>query len=100
MSVPSASSPAPVMAPSPVLLYVEGAEQRNITLERLPFSIGRRTDKDLMIPDSRVSRDHARIICEDVEYYVVDQNSRHGTFVNGVRREHHKLERNDRMDFG
>ena len=85
---------------SPVLLYVEGAEQRNIVLERLPFAIGRKTGKDLVIPDSRVSRDHAHILCENGEYYIVDQNSRHGTFVNGIRRERHKLEANDRIDFG
>ncbi len=100
MSVLSATSPAFSTAPSPVLLYVEGAEQRNIVLEHLPFSIGRKTGKDLVIPDSRVSRDHAHILCEGGEYYIVDQNSRHGTFVNGIRRERHKLEPNDRIDFG
>ena len=53
-----------------------------------------------MIADSRVSRDHAQIVSEGGEYFVVDQNSRHGTFVNGIRRERQKLERNDRVDFG
>ncbi len=99
MSV-SATLPAPAVGTAPVLLYVEGAEQRTISLERVPFSIGRKSDKDLVIADSRVSRDHAQIICENGEYYIVDQNSRHGTFVNGIRRERHKLERNDRIDFG
>ena len=79
----SATSSAPVASPHPVLLYVEGAEQRNVVVDHLPFSIGRKTGKDLVIPDSRVSRDHAQIICENGEYYLVDQNSRHGTFVNG-----------------
>lgn len=100
MSSLSAASPATNSAATPVLLFVDGAEQRNISLERLPFSIGRKTDKDLVIPDSRVSRDHAQIVCENGEYLVIDQNSRHGTFINGVRRERHKLERNDRIDFG
>ena len=100
MSVVSATSFAPATDTVPVLLYVEGAEQRTISLERVPFSIGRKTDKDLVIPDSRVSRDHAQIIGENGEYFLVDQNSRHGTFVNGIRRERHKLERNDRIDFG
>jgi phosphoserine phosphatase RsbU/P len=83
-----------------MLLYVEGAEQRNIVLEHVPFSIGRKTGMDLVIPDSRVSRDHAQIICEEGEYYIVDQNSRHGTFVNGVKRDRVKLAPNDRIDFG
>ncbi len=100
MSVLSATSPATVTAAAPVLLYVEGTEQRNIKLERLPFTIGRKTDKDLVIPDSRVSRDHAQIVFEDGQYFIIDQNSRHGTFVNGIKRERQKLEPNDRIDFG
>jgi sigma-B regulation protein RsbU (phosphoserine phosphatase) len=82
------------------LLYVQGAEQRNIAIEHTPFSIGRKTDKDLVIADSRVSRDHAQIILENGEYWVVDQASRHGTYVNGVKIDRHKLSVNDRVDFG
>jgi hypothetical protein len=85
---------------APSLLYVQGAEQRTIDLEHTPFTIGRKTDKDLVIPDSRVSRDHAQIISEDGEYFVIDQGSRHGTYVNGIKRERHKLQKNDRIDFG
>jgi sigma-B regulation protein RsbU (phosphoserine phosphatase) len=94
------SAAIPRIAAAPTLLYVQGAEQRTITIERTPFSIGRKTDKDLVIPDSRVSRDHAQILCENGEFFVVDQNSRHGTFVNGIRRERHRLSANDRLDFG
>ncbi len=100
MSSMSAISPAVTGKTTPVLLYVEGAEQRSITLEKLPFSIGRKSDKDLVIPDSRVSRDHAQIVCENGTYFVIDQSSRHGTFVNGIRCERQKLEPNDRIDFG
>lgn len=96
----SASAVSALSSASPVLLFVQGAEQRSIPLERTPFSIGRKTDKDLVISDSRVSRDHAVIIAEDGDYYVVDQGSRHGTFVNGQRRQRHKLSPNDRVDFG
>ena len=40
------------------------------------------------------------LVAEDGEYYVVDQGSRCGTFVNRVRREKQKLQANDRLDFG
>ncbi len=101
MAVPSAAFVSPAEAGTrPVLLYVCGSDQRNIPLERSPFTIGRKTDKDLVIPDSRVSRDHAAIVAEDGGFVLVDQGSRHGTFVNGVRKERHKLERNDRIEFG
>ena len=85
---------------APLLLFVQGAEQRNIELEHTPFSIGRKTDKDLVIADSRVSRDHAQIVCENGDYWVMDQGSRHGTYVNGAKVDRRKLQKNDRIDFG
>jgi sigma-B regulation protein RsbU (phosphoserine phosphatase) len=100
MSAPSTATPEPQTSSQPVLLYVQGAEQRTIALEHLPFTIGRKTDRDLVIADSRVSREHAMIIAENGEYYVVDQSSRHGTFVNGIKRDRQRLQPNDRLDFG
>jgi serine phosphatase RsbU (regulator of sigma subunit) len=57
-------------------------------------------DRDLVIPDPRVSREHASIISENGEFFVVDQGSKHGTFVNGERVDRRKLQRNDRLEFG
>ena len=94
------ASATSVQKSAPSLLFVQGAEQRNIELEHTPFSIGRKTDKDLVIADSRVSRDHAQIISENGEYWVVDQGSRHGTYVNGAKIDRRKLDKNDRIDFG
>jgi len=47
-----------------------------------------------------VSREHAIIASENGEFYVVDQGSKHGTFVNGERVQRQKLLRNDRLEFG
>jgi phosphoserine phosphatase RsbU/P len=84
----------------PALVLVQGNEQRNIVLNHSPFSVGRKVDKDLVIADPRVSRDHALIMLEDDGFFVVDQGSKHGTFVNGERIQRQKLERNDRLEFG
>jgi sigma-B regulation protein RsbU (phosphoserine phosphatase) len=84
----------------PALVLVQGNEQRNIVLNRTPFSVGRKVDKDLVIADPRVSRDHALIVLEDEGFFLVDQGSKHGTFVNGERIQRQKLERNDRLEFG
>jgi serine phosphatase RsbU (regulator of sigma subunit) len=84
----------------PSLIYVQGNEQRSIVLNRTPFSVGRKVDKDLVIPDPRVSRDHAMIVAESGDFYVVDQGSKHGTFVNGERVQRQRLQRNDRLEFG
>ena len=69
----------------PALVFVQGSEQKNIVLNRTPFTVGRKVDKDLVIADPRVSRDHALITSEDGQFCVVDQGSKHGTFVNGER---------------
>jgi sigma-B regulation protein RsbU (phosphoserine phosphatase) len=84
----------------PALVLVQGNEQKNIVLNRTPFSVGRKVDKDLVIADPRVSRDHALIVLEEDGFFLVDQGSKHGTFVNGERISRQKLERNDRLEFG
>lgn len=84
----------------PTLVFVHGNEQRTINLDHSPFTVGRKVDKDLVIADARVSREHALIVSENGGFSVVDQGSKHGTFVNGERVERKTLERNDRLEFG
>jgi sigma-B regulation protein RsbU (phosphoserine phosphatase) len=84
----------------PILVFVQGNDQRTINLDHSPFSVGRKIDKDLVIADPRVSRDHALIVSENGQFCVVDQSSKHGTFVNGERVQRKTLERNDRLEFG
>src|SRR6201981_1161413 len=84
----------------PSLIYGQGNEQRPIVMNRTPFSVGRKVDKDLVIPDPRVSRDHALIVAENGDFFVVDQGSKHGTYVNGERVQRQRLQRNDRLEFG
>ena len=84
----------------PALVLVQGNEQKSIVLNRTPFSVGRKVDKDLVIADPRVSRDHALIVLEAEGFFLIDQGSKHGTFVNGERVQRQRLERNDRLEFG
>src|ERR1700691_4285553 len=84
----------------PALVFVQGNDQKSIVLNRTPFSVGRKVDKDLVIADPRVSRDHAQISQEGQEFFLVDLGSKHGTFVNGERVQRQKLERGDRLEFG
>src|SRR5690242_13208535 len=94
------SSSQPGSGVFPSLIFVQGNEQRSITLDRTPFFVGRKVDKDLVIADPRVSRDHAKILAESGDFFVEDQGSKHGTFVNGERIQRQKLQRNDRLEFG
>jgi len=84
----------------PALVFVQGSEQRNIVLNRIPFTVGRKVDKDLVIADPRVSRDHAQILQEGLDFFLVDLGSKHGTYINGERIQRQKLERGDRLEFG
>jgi serine phosphatase RsbU (regulator of sigma subunit) len=83
-----------------VLVVVEGGDRRTLVLEHSPFTVGRKTDRDVIIADPRVSRDHAHFVREADGVYVVDQGSLHGTFVNGEKVTRRKLGRNDRVEFG
>jgi sigma-B regulation protein RsbU (phosphoserine phosphatase) len=83
-----------------VLVVVEGTDRRTLVLDHFPFTIGRRTDRDLVMADPRVSREHAQFERDNEGTYIIDQGSRHGTFVNGERVNRRKLARNDRVEFG
>jgi serine phosphatase RsbU (regulator of sigma subunit) len=85
---------------APTVLFIHGAEQREYALTILPFTIGRKTGKDLEIPDPRISRDHAEIIADNGAYFIVDCGSKLGTYVNRQRITKHKLQKNDRIEFG
>ena len=76
-----------------------GAESR-LSLEKLPFRIGRQSDNDLVVRDNRVSRYHARIVSEGDDYAIEDLKSSCGVFVNEKRVDRAKLERGDRIEFG
>jgi len=96
----TSSSHAGISSVFPVAIFVQGGDEQTLSLNHTPYTIGRKVDRDLVIPDPRVSREHASIISENGEFFVVDQGSKHGTFVNGERVERRKLNRNDKMEFG
>lgn len=84
----------------PVLMLLDGTDQRSLVLDHSPFRIGRKSDNDLVLPDTRVSRAHAEVILEKNAHFIVDLGSKHGTYVNGERVMRHQLVRNDRIEVG
>ncbi|MGA2965437.1 MAG: SpoIIE family protein phosphatase [Terriglobales bacterium] len=95
-----ASSHSSISSIFPIAVFVQGDDQQTLSLNHTPYTVGRKVDRDLVIADPRVSREHAAIVSENGEFFVVDLGSKHGTFVNGVKVDRHKLERNDRVEFG
>ena len=96
----SASSHSGISSIFPIAIFVQGSEQQTLSLNHTPYTVGGKVDRDLVIADPRVSREHASIVSENGEFFVVDLGSKHGTFVNGEKVDRHKLQRNDRLEFG
>ncbi len=84
---------------APVYFEVPGAEG-TLPLERFPFAIGRRPGHDLVLPDPRVSRDHAVVEQLDGRFRLRDLGSRNGTFVNGEPVSEADLRDGDRLAIG
>jgi sigma-B regulation protein RsbU (phosphoserine phosphatase) len=64
-------------------VLVDGSNRRSGSIVHSPFTIGRLPENDLVLSHPYVSRRHAEIVIENGSCFVVDQNSRHGTFLNG-----------------
>ncbi len=83
------------------LVVVEPNGRRvTVPLAHLPFRIGRQDENDLVLRDSRTSRQHARVTLEGSDYFLEDTGSRHGVYVNGRRVQRHKLSVSDTIEFG
>ena len=64
------------------MLILQESSQR-WPLDKNRLTIGRGPDCDIILPDRVVSRRHACIDRRDGEYFIVDDDSKNGTFVNG-----------------
>jgi len=86
--------------PEPRLEITDSLGRRVVTVEKLPFAIGRRVGSDLHLPSAEVSRDHAEILTDGEGYAIRDRGSRYGTFVNDTQIEQQSLANGDRIRLG
>ena len=82
------------------LVIQDGDQSRSIPIEPLPFTVGRQADRDLCLSNSQVSRQHAIIREDDEGFFIEDQGSRHGTLINGIRKDTSRLHSGDRIQVG
>jgi serine phosphatase RsbU (regulator of sigma subunit)/pSer/pThr/pTyr-binding forkhead associated (FHA) protein len=69
-----------------VLVILKGPNAgRRFTLERSAIDVGRQANAPVCLESQAVSRQHARILYDQGEYFVEDLNSSNGTYVNGQR---------------
>jgi hypothetical protein len=108
-----APPPAPMIRPTVCLTSLEGKPRgcllyqgrdqlEDISLGRGTICVGNGNESDVWIDRDTISRMHARIDCEDGNFYIEDLNSTNGTFVNEVPlayKERRKLQMNDMVSF-
>jgi hypothetical protein len=78
----------------------DGLGQRIVPITKNLLCIGRRTESDLRLVGSDVSREHAEIVQQNGDWILRDKGSRYGTYVNGEAITEHKLTHGDRVQFG
>jgi sigma-B regulation protein RsbU (phosphoserine phosphatase) len=83
-----------------MLSYSDSEGTHSVDLDRDATSIGRSAGQDIVLSDPCVSRKHAVILRESGTYTIVDQNSTHGSFVNGRRVERCVLNLDDVLQMG
>lgn len=94
------SSPAGAATGASFVVINPSGNRTRAVIEPLPFTVGRQADNQLVLRDSRISRQHARITKDGSSYLLEDLNSRHGVFVNGTQVTRHELKNADSIEFG
>jgi pSer/pThr/pTyr-binding forkhead associated (FHA) protein len=79
----------PTMPEPPLLATLElvsdGLKGKRFRLTRPLVHVGRSTNNDVMLADKSVSSAHAKLQRRGNDWYVVDGESKNGTYVDGVR---------------
>ena len=87
--------------PTRLLILDPAGVRREVSVTSFPFRIGRQTGNELVLRDSRISRQQAQLTMANGACFLEDLGSRHGTFVNGERVSGlYSLSAKDTIDFG
>jgi hypothetical protein len=94
-SIPQPEAPLAVLRE----ILPDGSD-RQILLDGRPLTIGRATDNDVVLRDSRVSRHHARLQSRRGTLVLTDLGSSNGSRVNGITVQEVVLGPGDRIQLG
>ena len=72
----------------------------NFPLESDSAWIGRGTDCEIVLTDPLASRMHARVFLQDDAWWLRDENSRNGTFVNGQKIDEARIDEGSQIRIG
>jgi len=79
---------------------VDGCETKVISLDRRRLTFGRSEDRDVVLPDTMISKQHSYVEKDGDGYCLYDTQSRIGTYVNGEPIIRARLEAGDRVQMG
>ncbi len=86
---------------SAYLIVISGRSVgRMYKLDENKTTLGRSPDSGVLIEDEGVSRNHAMVERRNDEYFLIDNQSTNGVFVNGDRINMHRLEDGDKLQIG
>ena len=74
--------------------------EHHVELSEKPLVIGRGGDTDVLVLDVEASRQHCSVRFSEGKFYILDLNSKNGTFVNGKKVDLHQLRSGDRIRIG
>lgn len=83
-----------------LVMFRAGGERRDFPLSARRTLIGRKTDCDIRIPLTEVSRHHVELIIEGEKIVLRDLNSANGTYVNNQRVQTGTLSAGDHVIIG
>jgi phosphoserine phosphatase RsbU/P len=81
------------------LELIDGSSRRMLALNHFPFTIGRAPECDLVLSQPYISRRHAQITREGMQFLLSDVGSRYGTFINGTLTGRRLLRPHDTLHF-
>lgn len=84
----------------PKIIISDGPSKKKYRIGEETVKIGRSGDNNVVLKDTKASRNHAEIRFEDGRFFVVDLESRNGTRVNGEQIRSHGLRHNDQVQIG
>ncbi len=83
------------------IIVIYGPELgKRVQLGTAPFEIGRSSKNDLFLDQESISRHHARITFDGTQYWVADNNSTNGTYVNDEAVREQRLRDGDQVRIG
>ena len=101
LDVPNAVQEAGVHGPALVVRSGGGRAGEHFVPQGERTTIGRSPDCDIFLDDVTVSRKHAVLLAQDGGYFIEDQGSLNGTFLNRKRIESsERLENGDELQIG